>query len=97
MSNAAIVAAVALTREQWTPPGTVVFIGDASYAIYLTHWIVIAMMKGSSDFATFAACIAVGLAVHVTIEKPITTWLKRVRIGARLRQQSEVNKLAQTA
>jgi peptidoglycan/LPS O-acetylase OafA/YrhL len=57
------------------------FIGDASYAIYLTHSIVIAMMKGSSDFTTFVVCIVVGMAVYVTIEKPITTWLKRARIG----------------
>ncbi len=65
-------------------------IGDASYAIYLTHTIAMIYVPSlverglpapSANAATMlalvAACVAIGIAVHIAIEKPIGRRLRR--------------------
>lgn len=66
-----------------------VFLGAASYAIYLVHSPVISVIAevlqplGGRAFV-FLACVSlgvgVGLAYHVLFERPVMRWLRRVRL-----------------
>lgn len=67
------------------------WLGDASYALYLTHGFVLhrvdTLLKPLpapvAVSLAMAACIALGLAVHQFVERPIGTWLRD-----RLRQRA---------
>ncbi|MDD0841197.1 acyltransferase family protein [Pseudomonas sp. Gutcm_11s] len=77
--------------RQWTQRDIMVRMGDASYSIYLTHPFVLGvfgtlylyLMPSASTawmlvVASFLATLAVGMAAHVLLEKPI------IEIGKRL-------------
>ena len=65
---------------------TLVLLGDASYAIYLFHLFAFAMPRifglgPEGHIALYAimlvaAAVAVGLSIHMLIERPLTAWLK---------------------
>ena len=69
-------------------------IGDASYAIYLTHtiamiWVPSLVAAGlpppststAAMLAVVGICVAIGIVVHVAIEKPIGRRLRRFARG----------------
>jgi exopolysaccharide production protein ExoZ len=69
-------------------------IGDASYAIYLTHTIAMISVpslvaagmpapntSAAMMLAVVAVCIAIGIVVHLAIEKPIGRRLRRFAHG----------------
>lgn len=88
----AICASAALTRESAQPnifKRILVFGGDASYALYLSHpfalntVILICGYFGwkSAWSYVWLACIVslmVAVAVHLTLEKPVTSWLNKI-------------------
>lgn len=62
-----------------------VLVGDASYSIYLTHLFPVNALTGSSPIlptAKFIISVAVGLAVHRLVERPMGNWVARRRTGA---------------
>jgi exopolysaccharide production protein ExoZ len=74
---------------QWKP---LLLLGDASYAIYLTHiiamqFLVLPLVTAGklappssalwSMLATLAACLAIGVGVHLWVEKPLGRALRR--------------------
>ncbi len=74
---------------------TMVMLGEASFSIYLSHWFVLsaagkllgqAGLPDSFDIpvriAGVAMSLAIGVALYVTLEKPVDRWL---RPGGRLR------------
>jgi peptidoglycan/LPS O-acetylase OafA/YrhL len=79
----------------WSP---VVFLGDISYSIYLTHGIVQRVLKivlpaekfaASSPvvragilLAYVAALFALSLCVHYGVERPARNWLRRRKVAA---------------
>ena len=91
MPVAVVAAALAMsatgTDIKWRP---LLLIGDASYAIYLTHTIAMTYLPSllpasmgspatstAAMIAVVAACAAIGIVVHLTIEKPIGRRLRR--------------------
>jgi exopolysaccharide production protein ExoZ len=63
-----------------------VFLGDASYALYLTHCVVMvdATQAGlTSQFGLIALSVAVGGVVHLRIERPLLAWSRRLHGRAR--------------
>jgi exopolysaccharide production protein ExoZ len=58
-------------------------LGDASYSIYLAHWVVIALLGMPMDTdngwvfvpTAVAASVAVGLVLRQVLEKPLIAWL----------------------
>ena len=97
---AAIVAGAVLAGPH--EPGVItralVFLGDASYSIYLVHWLAILVLTGvvaylrldiaAAPWAYVAAhalfALAVSVAVYLMFERPVTRALQR-----RLRQRSD--------
>lgn len=89
-------AALVLERSGWSlGGGLVMMLGDASYSLYLSHpFVTQAFQKvavglnsppAAAPFA-LAAClasvIAVGVALHLWVERPICTWLRaRLSVG----------------
>jgi exopolysaccharide production protein ExoZ len=74
-----------------------VLVGDASYAIYLTHFFVMvtyakllirtplgALPQTAIIPIVFAACIAVGLMTHLFIERPILAMIRNLVRGKQL-------------
>jgi exopolysaccharide production protein ExoZ len=72
----------------------ILLVGDASYAIYLTHTIAMIFVprlvergmpapsaNAAAMLAVVAACVAIGIAVHLAIEKPIGRRLRRLVRG----------------
>ncbi|HYG27483.1 MAG TPA: acyltransferase [Caulobacteraceae bacterium] len=94
-----VLAALALEKAGRTADaGWVQRLGDASYAIYLTHFFVtqagvkVSEMLGLEGAAlawamlvTLAAVIAVGLAVHLLVERPIARLLRGRRAAPPIR------------
>jgi exopolysaccharide production protein ExoZ len=91
MPVAVVAAALAMSATgadvKWRP---LLLIGDASYAIYLTHtiamtylpsWLPAGMDSPATNtaamLAVVAACAAIGVVVHLTVEKPVGRWLRR--------------------
>jgi peptidoglycan/LPS O-acetylase OafA/YrhL len=87
------VAAVALSRiaRPTTPAtGIIVFFGDMSYALYLTHNIVLPLAVPAvasivqpvqpwlCGTAMFAVCVIVGAATYLLLEWPITQALQKL-------------------
>ncbi len=69
-----------LFAARWANP--LVGIGDASYSIYLMHLFPINALTGSSaemPMVRFIAAIAIGLAVHRLLERPLGDWVARRR------------------
>jgi exopolysaccharide production protein ExoZ len=73
---------------------TLLLLGDASYALYLSHSAVLPLIdKINSHFnipwlaqilILAASCIFVGIVVHIFIERPITAWMSQLlRLHAR--------------
>jgi peptidoglycan/LPS O-acetylase OafA/YrhL len=55
------------------------FLGEASYSIYLTHWLVFVTVPLPSSWPLQAAIgILSGVAVFLLIERPVTRWLTRL-------------------
>ncbi len=81
--GAALCMTAAGADVQWWP---VLLVGDASYAIYLTHLIVLELIGRYAPaisqevtpvrvVAVVAACIGFGILTHLVIEKPLYRWL----------------------
>jgi exopolysaccharide production protein ExoZ len=91
-----IVAGATLPRWQWSGFSArfVAFLGDASYAIYLSHiamFMVLNLFGLSTRAIYFASGLAVGVLVHVFIEKPVTRALKsRLRRSGASRDRAQV-------
>ena len=69
-----------LFAARWANP--LVGIGDASYSIYLMHLFPINALTGSSaemPMVRFIAAVAIGLAVHRLLERPLGDWVARRR------------------
>jgi exopolysaccharide production protein ExoZ len=69
-----------LFAGRWANP--LVKVGDASYSIYLMHLFPINALKGSSPempMVRFVAAVAIGLAVHRLVERPLGEWVARRR------------------
>jgi exopolysaccharide production protein ExoZ len=76
---AILVLALRLELAGKHSPYWLVFLGEASYSLYLTHTIVIHHLKDllsgwSGLLALLAACLAVGAVVHLVLERPLL-WL----------------------
>lgn len=90
---------------RWRP---LVLIGDASYAIYLTHLIFFTMAesralrshgvqpKDSLEVMLFwvVASIAIGICVHLWIEKPL---LRRIHLSAAMRKRGKKSHITREA
>lgn len=88
---AAVAVIAAVTRVRFPVPRQSIFLGDASYAIYLVHLPVmnlaavllarLGIQHAVPPLVMFAAlsalAVAAGAALHVTIERPLQTWLRR--------------------
>ena len=94
---AAIFAASAGADITWRP---LVLIGDASYAIYLTHEIVMTQLDRVTPIwkenlwpalLVVVIATAIGIVVHILIEKPI---LRLIRNGFRVRKWVKSDKMA---
>jgi exopolysaccharide production protein ExoZ len=95
MPVAVVAAALAMSRTGTDVASRpLLLIGDASYAIYLTHTIamisvpslVAAGMPAPNTSAAIAlvlvgVCVAIGIAVHLAIEKPVGRRLRRLAYG----------------
>lgn len=83
---------VAVERERTRPsrvPALLLFWGDASYSIYLTHFMVVSTLARQGYLldrhlhlpiavwctGLFAVALAFGSAVHVLVERPLLRWL----------------------
>jgi len=89
---AIVFSAILLDRSTIKWPAALIFIGDASYAIYLTHFFVTqTVIKFAQKlqienigllaalFIAALACVGlVGIAVHVMVEKPLTILARRL-------------------
>lgn len=60
--------------------GTLVFLGEASYALYMVHHVVTDTFSGSALKLLLAPVIALSLAivVHVLYEKPMRHWIREL-------------------
>jgi peptidoglycan/LPS O-acetylase OafA/YrhL len=88
---ALVLAAVLIERAGALPRiGPAKLVGDASYAIYLSHPLLLSALAqawrrsplGGAPPAGFAllavpAAVLVGVALHLWIERPITAWIQR--------------------
>ncbi len=77
-------------------PRAMVFLGDASYSIYLAHFMVVSAVARKAFqldqarhlpavvwmVAMFAAAVAAGLAAHLAVERPLLRWLSRTPTGS---------------
>jgi exopolysaccharide production protein ExoZ len=84
-------ALIVEARGAWPESGALRRAGDASYAIYLCHWPIVAMAAKLADRlipgrpplifvpATALAALIVGLMVHKTVEAPLIRWARGVR------------------
>ena len=83
MINLRVPAGICLT--------SLLFLGDASYSIYLSHLIVTltmshyvarmqlnVAMSGLVLLLGVSACIAVGSLIYITVERPMNHWLRRI-------------------
>jgi peptidoglycan/LPS O-acetylase OafA/YrhL len=59
--------------------GPLAAVGDASYAIYLTHTIVIGALGGQSALVLILAATGAGIAFHFVVEKPLIRLSRRPR------------------
>lgn len=89
---AALVAACALSRSEFGPsfPRWPALLGDASYALYLTHGMVIAASRRvlpliidptntlAYTAAALAVCLIVAVAIYLFLERPLTLALQGV-------------------
>lgn len=77
-------------------PGWLALMGDASYAIYLTHFTLLSLLAklfirfGAKDLLPDALCyillpllaVLMGVAIHRFVERPLLRWLRRGTITA---------------
>jgi exopolysaccharide production protein ExoZ len=93
---ALVIGAVSLDDSgrigEWSLPR---LLGDASYAIYLSHGIAVSMLlllwrlagmpltspldQPAPTLATFVLAAAAGVAVHLVVEKPMMAWSRRTK------------------
>jgi exopolysaccharide production protein ExoZ len=94
LPSAAIIAAIALANSQANAGKTLrpmLLLGDASYALYLTHPLVISIPKHLAAVSPLeksapylygaslsAAAVAVAIIVHLACEKPATRFLRKL-------------------
>jgi peptidoglycan/LPS O-acetylase OafA/YrhL len=92
------VAALTLIERQVPVPRMLEELGDASYALYLTHPAIISVARALSNkgylapatapwlylIAYMAICIATSLVVHRFVEKPMTVAARRVLEGGKI-------------
>lgn len=72
----------------WAP---VAMIGDASYAIYLTHLPIGSKLVGELPLAvTIYGCIAGGVLFHFAVEKPLLRLFRRSRRRAAIEPEAKV-------
>jgi exopolysaccharide production protein ExoZ len=96
----AVLIAALVVAERWgwriTSP-TIILLGDATYAIYLTHPFVTAAMEkltarltlnvfenGICMIIAMAAAALVGILVHRYVETPLSNWARKVRLPGAL-------------
>ena len=60
-----------------------VLLGDASYGLYLFHWIVVCFVHGVPWTLLVAMSVAISVIVRISIELPLMKWLR-----SRLRKRS---------
>lgn len=92
MPGAIVICALLMERAGvFTRSGVLLLLGDASYAIYLTHTILFKVLQSQARHWSIGnaqdslmmmtiyvvAAIAVGVAVHVWIEKPVLRYVRR--------------------
>jgi peptidoglycan/LPS O-acetylase OafA/YrhL len=58
-------------------------LGDASYALYLFHWILFMAARDWPPIALLASAVALSLAVRAAVEAPLLIWLRRKTEPAR--------------
>lgn len=90
-------------ENRFYPSSLFTFLGDASYSMYLSHWLVVTLMPfvfwkinwfelGSvTVFVVFNVAVAIGvsIAVYLSVEKPITSFLS-VKISSVFRRYKNV-------
>lgn len=83
---AALMMAGAGADIRWRP---LIVFGDASYALYLTHTIAMAVLVDGGllpspkqsmlwMLAVVVICLAIGIATHLWVEKPLTRWVRSI-------------------
>lgn len=87
--GALIVMSLGLERHGWKVPKLTVAIGDASYSLYLWHWLLLPftglaywVYGGTPElwrWVFVVSSVLVALASYQLIERPINNWAHRVR------------------
>lgn len=93
---ALVTCAIVLERSHWRITNRfVLLLGDASYSVYLTHPFVTQISQRVTAglthpgfvmmaiFATFAAIIVTGIAVHISLERPMSKLARQMLCGGR--------------
>ena len=86
-----LVAAAAL--HPWprrATPRPLVLLGEASYSLYLSHWITLELAKRlgvMQGAVVFLLAVAGGLAIWLAVERPITARRKSFRGRTRLKNK----------
>lgn len=93
--NLEFVAGMVIAQARGLPPIRVgkplLFLGDASYSLYLAHLPAMGLLwRLGADFPTLVlGALAIGIGYHLTIERPLLAWaagLRRGRPATRRRQ-----------
>lgn len=88
-----LIALVGLERQGWRVPKAAVLLGDASYSIYLLHWLALPvvgnayrLLGGHPEFwrwAFVALSIALSIASFRYFESPLNRWARGISFGQR--------------
>jgi len=102
--TAIVLAALLCESASWKAGAAALFLGNVSYALYLTHTFTMELwLRPRLDFkhnafamlATLAACVAVAALAHYALERPMMTGLRRAINGRRSAAGRDVDSQAQ--